>query len=197
MDGGVAAVLAGAVGFVGTALGGLAAVYGAKIGAERNAAALLQQVRRQAESERSQWIRGQRVAAYQQFLKSWDEYTLARGAFHTERPPSYVNWRSVQQLGGRLATATFNIRIVGPEEVTAVAQQATDSVMAMLVPSDLEAEFRDAYARFRETSAPELQDRMVEIAEEILYKGSWDSAIDVYPLRQRFLDAASEALGDL
>ncbi|MFF9810733.1 hypothetical protein ACF1G5_37545 [Streptomyces coeruleorubidus] len=193
----MAAILAGAVGVVGTALGGVAAIYGAKIGAAGNAAALLQQVKRQTEAERSQWIRGQRVAAYQQFLRVWDEYTLARGAFHTERPPNYANWRSVQQLAGRLATATFHIRIVGPEGVTTVAQQAADSVMGMLLPSDLEAEFRDVYARFRETSAPELQDRMVEIAEEILYRGSWDSAIDVYPFRQRFLDAASEALGDL
>jgi hypothetical protein len=79
----------------------------------------------------------------------------------------------VQQLSGRLATAAFHIRIVGPESVTTVAEQAVDGITAMLLPDDIEAEFRDVYARFRETCAPEPQHRLVEIAEEVLYRGSW------------------------
>ncbi|WP_217243178.1 hypothetical protein [Streptomyces sp. AC555_RSS877] len=197
MDGGLAAILAGAIGVAGTALGGLAAIYGTKIGAEANAAALLQQVRRQTEAERSQWVRGQRAAAYQQFLAAWDKYTLARGAFHIERPPNYANWRAVQQVSGRFATSAFQVRMVGPESVTVVADEVLNSVMAMQLPVDVEAEFHDVHERFRENPSSELQNRMVEIAEEILYRGSWDSAIDVRPLRQRFLDAVSEALGSL
>ncbi|MEU0060555.1 hypothetical protein [Streptomyces sp. NPDC006334] len=169
MDGGLAAILAGAIGVAGTSLGGLSANYGTKIGAEANAAALLQQVRRQTEAERSQWVRGRRAAAYQQFLEVWDEYTLTR----------------------------FQVRMVGPESVTAVADEVLNTVMAMQLPGEVEAELHDVHARFRENPSPELKNRMVEIAEEILYRGSWDAAIDVGPLRASFLDAVSEALGSL
>lgn len=197
VDGGLAAILAGAIGVAGTALGGLAAIYGTKIGAEANAAALAQQVRRQTEAERSQWVRGQRAAAYQQFLAAWDEYTLTRGAFHSELPPNYANWRAVQRVSGRFATAAFQVRMVGPESVTVVADEALVSVMKMQLSGESEGEFRDAYQRFRGNPSPELQNRMMEIAEEALYNGSWDSAIDIEPLRRRFLDAVYETLGSL
>ncbi|RLV64152.1 hypothetical protein STAN_6972 [Streptomyces sp. CBMAI 2042] len=154
-------------------------------------------MRRQTEAERSQWVRGQRAAAYQQFLAAWDEYTFTRGAFHIERPPNYANWRAVQQVSGRFATSAFQVRMVGPDSVTEVAEEALNAVMAMQLPAEVQADFRDVHERFRENPSSELQNRIVEIAEEVLYKGSWDSAIEVGPLRQRFLDAVSEALGRL
>ncbi|MCI3273970.1 hypothetical protein [Streptomyces cylindrosporus] len=197
MDEGVAAIAAGAVGVLGAALGGLAAILGAKIGADRNAAALLHQIRHQRHAEQEQWVRGQRSTAYAEFLTAWHEYTLARGRFHSELPPRYENWRRVQDLGGRLFTTVFRIRIVGPRSVAVVAEEALTAVTAMELPEAVRAEFDEANARYRETGDPDLQERLVRIAERILYQGSWDGATDVESARQRFLDAATEALGDL
>ncbi|MEV6397753.1 hypothetical protein AB0M39_23780 [Streptomyces sp. NPDC051907] len=197
MDTGVAAIAAGAIGVVGATLGGLAAIIGAKIGADKNAVAILQQVNHQAHTEHAQWVRAQRATAYAQFLRAWDEYTLARGKFHIERPPKYENWRSVQEFSGRLSTAAFAIRIVGPESITTATEQALSRLTAMALPADVRAEFDAIHTQFRETDDPQLQDRMTRIAEEILYNGSWDQAIDVVPLRQGFLQAATDALGEL
>ncbi|QJT03724.1 hypothetical protein G9272_28450 [Streptomyces asoensis] len=194
MDAGVAAVAAGAVG---AALGGIAAIIGAKIAAEKNTVALLQQVNHQAQAERAQWVRNQRATAYEEFLRTWDEYTLARGRFHIERPPKYENWRNVQELHGRLGTAAFAIQITGPESVQEVTSQAFIELTAMAFPDELRAEFYALNTRMRETNDPQLRDQMTKIAEEMLYRGSWDGAIDVPPVRQRFLRAATEALGTL
>ena len=197
MDEGVAAIAAGAVGVLGAGLGGLAAIFGAKVGADKNAAAVVRQIRHQAQVEHTQWVRDQRSTAYAEFLMAWHEYTLARGRFHSERPPRYENWRRVQDLGGRLFTTVFRIRIVGPQSVTIAAEDALTALTAMDLRDAARAEFEDVNVRLRETDDPALQERMVRIAEEILYNGSWDRAIDTQPLRQRFLQAATDALGDM
>lgn len=103
----------------------------------------------------------------------------------------------VQEVSGHLHTAAFLVRIAGPESVTVVTDQALIDLTAMALPDDVQAEFDDIHARFRETDDAQLQGRLVRIAEEILYKGSWDRAIDVLAVRQRFVQAATEALGHL
>jgi len=197
MDAGVAAVAAGVVGVVGATLGGIAAIVGSKIAAEKNTSALVQQVHHQAQVERAQWVRNQRAAAYEQFLRAWDEYTLARGEFHIERPPKFENWRKVQELDGRLHTAAFGIQVVGPEAVQEVTSRALSELTAMDLSDEVRAEFYAINAQLRETDDPQLKDQMAKIAEEILYRGSWDEVIDISPVRQRFLRAVTEALGAL
>lgn len=194
MDERWAAIAAGAVSLLGASVGGMAAIIGARIGAEKSAASVLEQVSRQAHTERTQWIRDQRAAAYEQFLSAWDAYVLARGRFHFERPPTYDNFRMVQELGGSLHTAAFRIKVVGPESVTTLADQVLSNLTAMAIPHEVQAEWDAVLCRFRESDDPRLQERLIRIAEEILYKGSWDEAIDVAPQRHRFLQTAAAAL---
>ncbi|NNN32173.1 hypothetical protein HLK59_17755 [Streptomyces sp. S3(2020)] len=194
MGDGWSVVAAGAVSLLGAVVGGLAAIIGTKIGAEKNADAVLQQTMEQARTQRSQWVRGQRAAAYERFLGVWDDYTLARGQFHFERPPTYNNFQRVQELGGRLGTAAFSIRVVGPESVATAAEQVLRDVTAMRISEDVQAEWDSVLIQYRETNDPQVQQRLVGIAEEILYRGSWDQAIDVLAQRQRFLQSAAEAL---
>ncbi|MFE0252254.1 hypothetical protein [Streptomyces sp. NPDC059010] len=194
MDEGWAALAAGVVSLLGASVGGLAAIIGTRIGAEKHATSVLDQATRQAHTERGQWIRDQRALAYEQFLTAWHEYTLARGRFHFERPPTYDNFRLVQESGGRLHTAAFRIRVVGPESVTTVAEEVLGNLTAMAIPDDVRSEWDAAHSRFRQTDDPELQRGLIRIAEDILYRGSWDEAIDVAPQRQRFLRTAAEAL---
>ena len=68
MDQGAAALIAGMAGMIGALggalAGGVAAVRGARVGAETTAAAALQQIQDQAVTEHQQWLRGQRQQAY-------------------------------------------------------------------------------------------------------------------------------------
>lgn len=74
MDQGVAAVIAGIAGVIGTGVGGLATAYGARIGAQKSMEAVQVQVREQSEAEHSHWVREQRRQACV-------ELTDALGAF--------------------------------------------------------------------------------------------------------------------
>lgn len=76
MDQGIAALIAAGFGLVGAGVGGLAAVWGAKVGAERSAQATRQQVQDQAVAEHDHWLRQQRLEAYQNFQDTYGE--LAR-----------------------------------------------------------------------------------------------------------------------
>lgn len=73
MDQGLAAVVAAGVGLVGAVggavAGGWAAIRGARDAAERTAAATLEQARRQAESERAQWLRQERLQIYTDYMR--------------------------------------------------------------------------------------------------------------------------------
>lgn len=147
MDDGWAAVTAGGVSLLGASVGGLAAIIGARIGAEKNAASVLDPAIQQAHTERRRWMRDQRALAYEQFLKAWDEYTLARARFPFERPPTYDSFRLVQELGGRLHTSAFRIRVVGPESVTAIAEEVLASLTAMAIPDEVRSEWDAALFR--------------------------------------------------
>nr|BFD83064.1 hypothetical protein StreXyl84_24650 [Streptomyces sp. Xyl84] len=73
MDQGIAALIAAGVGLLGAVVGGAAAVWGAKIGAERSARAVRQQVQDQAAAEHAHWLRQQRSEAYEQFEDAYNE----------------------------------------------------------------------------------------------------------------------------
>ncbi|MDF3141688.1 MULTISPECIES: hypothetical protein [unclassified Streptomyces] len=73
MDQEIAALIAAGFGLLGAVVGGAAAVWGAKIGAERSAHAVKQQVQDQAAAEHAHWLRQQRSEAYEQFEDAYNE----------------------------------------------------------------------------------------------------------------------------
>ncbi|MFD9538344.1 hypothetical protein [Streptomyces sp. NPDC060010] len=79
MDQGWAAILAGGVGLLsavgGALVGGLAAVRGARIGAETNAAAVLAQGRLQATGALEQWARQERQKACLQVMDCYSQFS--------------------------------------------------------------------------------------------------------------------------
>ncbi|MFI2260293.1 hypothetical protein OHU45_17755 [Streptomyces tubercidicus] len=79
MDEGVAAVIAGGFGLVGAMVGGAAAAWGSKIGAEKTAAATRRQVEDQAHASHKQWLRQQRLEAVTSFMTAWDLNVTAFG----------------------------------------------------------------------------------------------------------------------
>lgn len=77
MDAGLAAVVAGGFGLVGTLLGGVAAAWGGSMAATRTAAAARQQALDQAVTDHAHWLRQQRLEAYEGLLGAYDEMTRA------------------------------------------------------------------------------------------------------------------------
>ncbi|WP_406101037.1 hypothetical protein [Streptomyces canus] len=95
MDQGLAAIIAAGFGLVGAAAGGAAAVWGAKVGAEKTAAASRQQAAAQAAFERDHWLRQQRLELFGRFLaktREWEGFALrAENAF--ESPEKRESWK--------------------------------------------------------------------------------------------------------
>ncbi|MFJ8152240.1 hypothetical protein [Streptomyces sp. NPDC094468] len=111
MDQGVAALIAAGFGVLGTAVGGAAAVWGAKIGAERSAQAVKQQVRDQTAAEHAHWLRQQRLEAYERFEDNYSQ--LARLAVRIDGDVS-----PAADLLRDLAHCSSRIEILGPLEVS-------------------------------------------------------------------------------
>lgn len=64
----------GVFGVIGAAIGGLAAAWGTRTGAERAALAAQRQVRDQAVAEHLHWLRQQRLEAYEGFMRAYDSF---------------------------------------------------------------------------------------------------------------------------
>ncbi|WP_143589876.1 hypothetical protein [Streptomyces africanus] len=100
MDQGLAAIIAAGFGLVGAAAGGAAAVWGAKVGAEKTAAASRQQAAAQAAFERDHWLRQQRLELFGRLLakiREWEGFALrAEDAF--ESPEKREDWK--REIGG-------------------------------------------------------------------------------------------------
>ncbi|WP_406429841.1 hypothetical protein OHA59_30350 [Streptomyces sp. NBC_01589] len=123
MDQGIAALVAAGFGLAGTAVGGAAAVWGAKMGAERSAQAVKQQVQDQAAAEHAHWLRQQRSEAYEQFEDTYNE--VARlVALGEEQDVSQA-----AELIRTLHRWQARIEILGP---VAVAESA-DGVLSVLM----------------------------------------------------------------
>ncbi|MET7719057.1 hypothetical protein [Streptomyces sp. NPDC005407] len=116
MDQGVAALIAAGFGVLGTVVGGAAAVWGAKIGAERSAQAVKQQVKDQAAAEHAHWLRQQRLEAYERFDDNYSQ--LSRLVVRIEGDIS-----SAPDLIRDLARCSSRIDILGPLEVSFRAVQ--------------------------------------------------------------------------
>ncbi|MFG2954835.1 hypothetical protein ACGF5O_14015 [Streptomyces sp. NPDC048291] len=118
MDQGIAALIAAGFGLVGAAVGGAAAVWGARIGAERSAQAVKQQVQDQAAVEHAHWIRQQRLEAYEGFEDTYAQLARLVGRVGRDIPEA-------PDLLRILARCCARIEILGPLEVSFRALQVT------------------------------------------------------------------------
>ncbi|MGW6456991.1 hypothetical protein ACWF94_13900 [Streptomyces sp. NPDC055078] len=128
MNEGLAAIVAAAFGLVGAAIGGSAAVWGARA----TAASLLQQVQAQAVAEHGHWRRGTRQDAYEAYIAALHDMHDALLSWHrsaTAAPPatappappdSYTDRRDT------LLRAGFRVEVAGPERMDRLATTAHD-----------------------------------------------------------------------
>ncbi|WP_030580432.1 hypothetical protein [Streptomyces globisporus] len=126
MDQGIAALIAAAFGFLGTGVGGAAAVWGAKVGAERSAEAVRQQVQDQAAVEHAHWLRQQRLEAYEQFEDLYGEISrLVASGVSEDLDPATESIRALARWSAR-------IDILGPPLVAEHAENVVSSLMVRL-----------------------------------------------------------------
>ncbi|WP_405891397.1 hypothetical protein OG612_06370 [Streptomyces sp. NBC_01527] len=125
--------MAGMIGALGGALaGGVAAVRGARVGAETMAAAALQQIQDQAVTEHQQWLRGQRQQAYSALIA---EVQAVRRVTQSLATALYVEHRREPQLEAvqasirQLCDAGIAVALLGPEHVIEMQRNVTDSVL--------------------------------------------------------------------
>ncbi|MEU6301690.1 hypothetical protein [Streptomyces chartreusis] len=129
MDQGLAAVVAGVVGMVGalggSIAGGIGAVRGARIGAERTASALLQQTQDQADIEHRHWAREQRRLACTQIMDLYSASNRARamcvGALARGQVPGDEEHLEQDRAALALASAGNHLKLWGPPQLSDAA----------------------------------------------------------------------------
>jgi hypothetical protein len=157
MDAGVAAVIAGVAGMVGAlggaVAGGIAAVRGARIGAEKTSAALLKQTQDQAEIEHRHWAREHRRSACSQLMEHYSELTaalaLSVGALGRGELPTDEHHQTVDALSVSMAPVSRQLDLWGPPELRSAVGELMATVMAAVY---LMKEWAEAV----ETSAPDI-----------------------------------------
>ncbi|MGW9070256.1 hypothetical protein ACWGQT_12535 [Streptomyces yangpuensis] len=127
MDQGLSALIAAGFGVVGTMVGGAAAVWGAKIGAERSARAVGQQVQDQAAAEHAHWLRQQRSEAYELFEDSYHE--VDRLVQRGEEQDIAAARESIRSLHRREA----RIEILGPQAVAENSKLIVEALALRIV----------------------------------------------------------------
>lgn len=130
MDQGIAALVAGLTGMVGAlggaVAGGVAAVRGARIGAEKAFEAGRQQVQDQAAVELSHWLREQRREAYVSFIREIQVVIDAAKAVTTMEHDQLMNFnRSIEDL----KVAGNSITLMGPQEMIEAAGRVIGSAI--------------------------------------------------------------------
>ncbi|MFF8511241.1 hypothetical protein ACF064_24445 [Streptomyces sp. NPDC015492] len=143
MDQGLAALIAGiagAVGGLGGAIaGGFAAARGARIGAEKTAAALLRQTQDQGEIEHQHWAREQRRVICTEVMKLYEEFAKAvvmvLGPLRNGEIPSTETQLELVRITSGFPLASRQVELWGPTELgraaTVLAQRAHDGVQAL------------------------------------------------------------------
>ncbi|MFF7603143.1 hypothetical protein [Streptomyces mirabilis] len=116
-----AGVIAGIAGAGGAAVGGLCAVWGARIGVRGAADSAQQQVRDQAYTAHGRWLHERRIDTYAEFLNVWD--TAARSL----RPV----WETVDRVA-RLDATDHDDYVHVAEELLASVKDVAVPVEAML-----------------------------------------------------------------
>ncbi|MFG2889297.1 hypothetical protein [Streptomyces sp. NPDC048248] len=137
MDAGIAAVIAGVAGMVGAlggaATGGLAAVRGARIGAEKTSAALLKQTQDQAEIEHRHWAREHRRQACSQLMEQYagmlGALALAQKALWNGELLPAEEHQAIDALKVAMAPVSRQLDLWGPPELRDAVDELMDKVM--------------------------------------------------------------------
>ncbi|MEW2469506.1 hypothetical protein AB0919_31570 [Streptomyces sp. NPDC046994] len=108
--------MVGALG--GAVAGGVAAVRGARIGAERTAAATREAVRDQAAAEHGHWLREQRRDAFASFITATQTVTDASKAVTSMQHDQLIAFNESIQ---RLIKISSLITLMGPQEAITAA----------------------------------------------------------------------------
>ena len=135
MDQGLAGLLAGIAGLIGTGVGGLATAYGARIGANKTLEAAHAQVEAQSGAEHGHWVREQRrqacsdvVDTYGVFMlslnrvtdKVWDHVQPTDGDFEAVKNDA----RNFYLAGGRLS-------LWGPDDLVTLCRPIRAAVESL------------------------------------------------------------------
>ncbi|MCT9011627.1 hypothetical protein [Streptomyces rhizosphaerihabitans] len=126
MDEGIAALIAAGFGLVGAGVGGIAAAWGAKVGAERSAQATRQQVQDQAAAEHDLWLRQQRLDAYQNFQDTYGELARLISLGESE------DLSAASDSARVMARWSARIDILGPPDVAELADRVVSALMTRL-----------------------------------------------------------------
>ncbi|WP_427922160.1 hypothetical protein [Streptomyces sp. cg40] len=130
MDEGLVALVTAGVGLVGAlggaAMGGLAAVRGARLGAETTARATIEQVRTQERAQHDHWLRDERKRAAVLMLEAYDRFTIAASnvtrMFDLEIEASPDVWSAYNASMNEIRRAYFPLRLLGPARVHQAAR---------------------------------------------------------------------------
>ncbi|MFJ2833144.1 hypothetical protein ACIPC1_37325 [Streptomyces sp. NPDC087263] len=131
MDDGLVALVAAGAGLVGAlggaAMGGLAAVRGARIGAETTARATIEQARAQERAQHDHWLRDERKRAAVLMLEVYDRFTIAASnvtrMFDLEIEASADVWSAYHTSMNEIRTCYFPLRLLGPARVHQAARE--------------------------------------------------------------------------
>ncbi|GAA1375475.1 hypothetical protein GCM10009612_72320 [Streptomyces beijiangensis] len=186
MDQGTAGVIAGIVGaggaLIGTAVGAMASIRGARIGGAKAVEAALTQVERQADVEQHRWVQGQRQQACMKFLDAHSaaEDALNRAALAIqggERFPDAARDAFSNHVRAMQA-CTSQLALWGPEEVVSSAQNLrieTSQAAKALVEAERDAswtqdDFRRRWAHWLQASGTALDFRtnFLQVAGRVL-----------------------------
>lgn len=138
MDQGLAGLIAGVAAFVGAVMSGWYTGRSARVGAERAAAAVLEQVTKQATAEHGHWLREQRQDAYTAFLAAFDRAADALGPVFEAWALRYEGMdapairelsRPVDEADLAMQRAITRLSIVGPDAVERAAGDLRLAVM--------------------------------------------------------------------
>ncbi|MFE3774866.1 hypothetical protein [Streptomyces sp. NPDC059122] len=206
--------MAAVFGLAGTVLGAVVAARATKVGADKNAETVRQQVEDQAAAEHAHWLRQQRLNAYEGFLEAWDEclrLTRASADPQDGDPPGVEPLRAA---AGRMTERARRIALLGPPAVTQAAEELAETMQQDV---DVTANF----VRAAEAGTSGLEERPADVdavhvateafvqrAEQLceLLAGARErgESVDGHPLLAEYLAAGNryqavsqETLGDL
>lgn len=137
MDAGVAAIASGLVAMAGAlggaVVGGVAAVRGARIGAEKAAEASQTQLKSQASIDHGRWLQQQRIEAYSAFLDAWDAIlpAISEVGGLENSPLSADDIRPVSIALHNLRSERRRVAILGPRRAERLADELLKAASQM------------------------------------------------------------------
>ncbi|MEU6945676.1 hypothetical protein ABZ957_10620 [Streptomyces sp. NPDC046316] len=145
MDQGLAALIAGiagaAGGLGGAIAGGFAAARGARIGAEKTAAALLRQTQDQGKNEHRHWAREQQRVACTEVMKLYEDFVMAAatmlGPLRSGEVPSEESQQELVRITAGFPLASHQVKLWGPPDLgraaTILAHRARQVAEALVM----------------------------------------------------------------